>query len=684
MKVLKFSFLALLLLVIAAALYVATLDLNQYRDEIAHQAELATGRKLSIDGDLRLAWSLIPTLSVEGVTLANAPWGKAPYLVHVGQLEARVGLLPIFTGHLQLKRLALVDTDVLLETDAAGHGNWTLTPQAPAPAAGGPEAPAVLPSFSVQEVRVENARFSFREGATGKTTRIGLQELSLRADGLSDPLRLAALGSYNDIAVNAEGTLGPLAELLADRDYAFELKTGVRSAKLHLAGNIAHPLSAKGAHVKLDASVPTLADLNPLLETDLPAYGPITVTGVFTVPDPSRVQFSDLRIGAAESDLAGEGAIDLAAQRPEISAKLDSRMLDLRPFTAAEPAPREKPERLFSKEKLPLAALRKLNADMQISARQLRAGDMVLEDLSLPLKLDKGRLSIAPLKARLAGGDLVLKLRLNAATDTPALETDVLVKQLELGQLPGLQKEKKFEGGRTDVTIQARGRGHSVAEIMAGLDGTLLVQVGKGRIPNSSVDLAGADILLETFSRLNPLSSKEPSSELDCAVIKFAVRDGIAETDKGIAVQTSKMSVVGSGAINLKSEELDLGMRPYAREGVGLGLGTIAGAARIGGTLADPKPVIDAANVLRTGVTAGAAVVTFGLSTLAQGIFDKSTADPHPCETALGNLPVKTAKQQQGSAAGEAPEPQSQPESASPIKSAGDAVKSALDSLFGK
>ena len=56
-----------------------------------------------------------------------------------------------------------------------------------------------------------------------------------------------------------------------------------------------------------------------------------------------------------------------------------------------------------------------------------------------------------------------------------------------------------------------------------------------------------------------------------------------------------------------------------------------------------PLVVVDAANVLKAGATAGAAVMTFGLSTLAQGVFDKQTADPRPCDTALGKAPAKAA-----------------------------------------
>ena len=71
MKVLKYGILALILLVVGVLVYVATIDLNDYRDEIAKQVESTTGRTLVIDGKLQFAASLIPTVVVEGVTLGN-------------------------------------------------------------------------------------------------------------------------------------------------------------------------------------------------------------------------------------------------------------------------------------------------------------------------------------------------------------------------------------------------------------------------------------------------------------------------------------------------------------------------------------------------------------------------------------------------------------------------------------
>ncbi len=84
--------------IIGAVIYVtAVFDPNDYRDEINTAAQEATGRELNIVGDIDL--NLFPWVgvAVNQVTLANAKgFGPAPML-EVGQLQARVELMPLLT-----------------------------------------------------------------------------------------------------------------------------------------------------------------------------------------------------------------------------------------------------------------------------------------------------------------------------------------------------------------------------------------------------------------------------------------------------------------------------------------------------------------------------------------------------------------------------------------------------------
>jgi hypothetical protein len=643
MKVLKYLFLGVVLLIGGVMAYLATLDLNDYKDELARQGEVATGRRIAIEGDLKFAPSLIPTAVVEGVTLGNADWGKAPHLLKVGSFEARVALLPLFSKQVHVRRLYLAEADVQLEVGKDGKGNWVLGKDEAAPSAPGDSAPL---SVRVDEVVLRNARLSFRDDRTGASHVLSLSEVDLKAGGFADPLEIVAKLDYQGMPVAIEGRFGSL-ELLT-------------------SGGKEFPVDLK-------------ADIG--LKAPLSSFNPLHVAGtVQRAVDGSTITVSGLNLTAGSTAVAGNLTV-VRGPRTAVNGQLNSPLLDLSPFASDEEQP--KASKLFSAEKLPLEGLKAVDADLQVTLGELRSRDNSFQDVQLPIKLAAGRLSVKPLKARHAGGSLSADVNLDSAAAKPKLDLHLTFTQFELGKLPAVQRKKTLEGGPADLTIKAVGSGDSVAAIMGALNGQFLLKVGQGRIASNVASKPGVGVILKTFDSLNPLAKSEPYSQLECGVVNLQIKDGIATTDKGIALQTGKMTMVGSGAINLKTEQLDLGFRPYAREGTGVNLGTLAGAGRVGGTLADPKLVIDTANVLKAGATAGAAVMTFGLSTLAQGMFDKTTADPRPCDTALGKAPPKPAATPASAPAQQSAEKPKESSAPNPIKGTADAVKGALDKLFG-
>ena len=106
--------------------FVMTFDVNQYKGQIVKVVQQKTERSFSIDGDLHLEPSLIPTIAVEGVKFGNAEWGSKPDMVTVGKFEAQIALLPLLSRNIEVKRLILNNTNILLEKNKKGVANWTL------------------------------------------------------------------------------------------------------------------------------------------------------------------------------------------------------------------------------------------------------------------------------------------------------------------------------------------------------------------------------------------------------------------------------------------------------------------------------------------------------------------------------------------------------------------------------
>jgi uncharacterized protein involved in outer membrane biogenesis len=479
-------------------------------------------------------------------------------------------------------------------------------------------------------------------------------KLTAQGDELAEIARLSgvtlggrpipAIGPFKLAARLGDGggrlTLSEIDAALGKRDIA------LISAK----GTVKDVMAAAGIELILQVDSENLAGLSRLAGRDIPSMGPLRLFGAVRGGG-SQWSAADLRASLAGSDLAGEATLNLG-KRPLLVAKLHSTTLALTDFTTPAAKHGEKLEpkaatrpgsdgRLFSAEAPPLGALRALDAAITLHVGRLIVGPSPLTDFTMDMKLRNGRLIVAPMTALLGGGQIEADAVLDAA-GRPDLALNLSARQIELGRLVKESGSDLMSGGRTDLRLALTGSGESPRDLMASASGDVMLKVGEGRIHNRAIDWTGGDMLFQVLGALNPLAKSDDTTEMSCAVAHFVLKDGIATADRGIAVETAKVDVVGAGTVDLRSEAVDFGIKPRARDGLGLSLGgPLAGLTRLGGTLAQPRMTIDEIGTAKAAASVGAAVATGGLSLLGELLFDKVTADTSPCRTALGGRAVK-------------------------------------------
>lgn len=655
-KIIKTLVVLVLIVVAALAALIFTTDINQYKDKIVEAVRANTGRDFQINGELRLAPSLVPTVAVEGVSLGNAPWAGATPMLSVRRFEAQIALLPLLKKNIEIKRLLLVEPRIELETDQDGRGNWLLGtgPEATGQTAA-PADPVALPALAINEVRIERANIRYVDGQSGKTTELFMETLTVNSAGFLDQIAVTAEAAVNQVPLSLRATLGSLDALLGNRDYPLRLNASLPGAKLALDGRLAEPLAARGLTMRLSLEIDRLSDLNPLAGAALPEAGPIVFNGAISETG-SGYAIRPFTARIMDNELTGEAEIDLSGARPALIADLAARQLDLSPFqeqgrakaeaTATTGAPGAvSVEKVFPSDPLPLAGLKAADVTLQFKTGALITRTLTLNDLDLGLKLNNGKLRIAPFSAKVAGGSLMANIGLDASGTNSALwDHNVELRQIEPGQLPGLKEKQLLSGAKTDIDSKGKGAGASVSAIMAGLNGNLLIRTGQGRITARALESDAANALLNTLTLFNPNAGRQDASALECAVINFAIKDGIAVADNGIGIATGKVNVLGAGDINLKTEALDLGITPRAKAGAGLSAGQLAGLVRLGGTLAAPRAKTDTEAALTAGIKAGSAVAAGGWSALARGLLGGDTgAAQNPCDIALGLAPLQTS-----------------------------------------
>ena len=189
-----------------------SLDLNDYKDVLEAKVEAATGRELTLNGDIELAISLTPRLSISDVTFANAEWGSRPEMVRLERLEAVVDLMPLLSSEVRVNEFVLVGADVMLETDTQGNPNWGFPGEENIEAAETAGSGRSDYSVSVNAISVERA-LTFRNGATGETQTVTVDTMTGAAESAAVPIALTLAGSLNGSPVSIEGTLPSVNDL---------------------------------------------------------------------------------------------------------------------------------------------------------------------------------------------------------------------------------------------------------------------------------------------------------------------------------------------------------------------------------------------------------------------------------------------------------------------------------------
>ena len=443
----------------------------------------------------------------------------------------------------------------------------------------------------------------------------------------------SGIPEFGDLSIK-----GNIANDIETEAINLDIAAILEGLELLVKGQVTQPQKGEGIALNIDLATSSTA-ITDLSGTELSTLGDIKLTGLLSGGG-QGYKFSDMLLNAGETDLAGDIQVILAEDKPSVEMDLSSNLIDLTALSSGKDEGDEKlasSDKLFSDDPLVLDTLKQVNAKVNFDAKTVKTSGAVLQDVHLEIDLTDGHLRAVPLKAGFAGSQINGEFNLNAGNENAVLASKVQVNGFKLHKVEALKDA--ISGGNTDVFIQAKGQGASVRQLMAGLNGKAIIKVAESQIADGTLDILGADFFTELFNMLNPFAKEQKGTELACAVVNFNIRDGIATADKGIAIRTDKMNIVGDGTINLKNEKIDIGITPEARTGLGMNMTDLVGLVRVGGTLAEPSALVDKTAVLGAGLSTGAAVATGGLSIVAKGVLDRATTDVNPCQTALGIKP---------------------------------------------
>lgn len=624
-----------------------------------------TGRELVIEGPVGYSLSLVPMLYAENVRLQNAPWGSRPDMLTAKRVEVEIALLPLLARRVRIEGLEVIEPDLVLEVDRNGNGNWQFAADGAKPAERSEDDGGI--PLRIAYARIENGTAAYRNAASGRELRLGVGRLDIEGSGETIVLDGDATLEGVPLAIDAKLP----APGAASGASVSEVTVSGPGLRLHARGTLPHARASASGEVAVSAQVSDWAAAGKLLQHDLAQRPPLEASATVRIAG-DRIAVENVEASLGKSRITGRGHWVAAGRDRTLEARIESKLIDLTELIGPDTDKAGTDGRIFSPDPLPLASLAALNGTIEarIARLALRDGKAV-DDLRFAARLDKGRMVLDPAVIDIEGKPLQLRLRADATNGkTVKVELTLGGRGIPLGALGALfDITGTPEGGPTDLDVRLSAIGHSMQTLMATASGEIQVVVGPGRIRNRVVDF-GADIT-ELMKLLNPAYAADPYTELECAVVRLPVRRGVARVANTIAIETSKVDIVGAGTIDFRNETLDLGFRTKAASGLGMGLGTLAELGRLRGRFTDPAVEVDLGNAAETAAHVGLAAITGGLSLIASGLLTQRVPD-NPCKVALsgGSNPSDSARSDKA-----------------PADAAAGAVESVLDGirkLFGR
>lgn len=520
------------------------------------------GREVRV-GDVAIDWGRFTTVTADDLVVADAAWSADSPLLRVRRTELTIDLLDAFRLRFSPVRLVLRHPNLDLARNA--QGRWNL-PDA-GTGGGGSGGPASAGFAALREVEVENGEATLDDLATpGVEGRIAaFSARTPRAEGGIGFDGTARWGDGAPIAFS--GRSGSVVDLLRTSDdgakpFPIRLAIGPETARVHATGHIARPLDLAGFDLRIQGQGDDLAPLLAALAVAPAAATPPFELAAHLTDTERGWDMDDVAARLGESQARGKASISFGRQRrPRLSVHLVAQRAVLSDFDWLASGGGQSGASPVADAPLPTAWLRLADAEGDLRVERLEGMRAGAADLRAGFKLDRGELRVQPLRLGLAGGVAEGTATINAGEDAPpriALKAEA--RGMRLGPLFAGFGIDQIKGKLTAASVDLRGRGATLRQVAAALDGAARFRVDDGSL--DLPDLAHLSMGLgETLAYAFGGSAGATPTPVACALGDFPVRKGTVHAER-LSVLTPRLLLVGEGTIRLDEATIRLTLVP--------------------------------------------------------------------------------------------------------------------------
>ncbi len=578
------------------------------KGEVERAVENATGRDLTINGDVGVSYWPVLGFHAANDVLSNVRGGRAPAFITADDIHIGVELAPLLNRQVVVRQLVLQRPRVALEVDANGRPNWTLAPRVRAVAApvtpGAPASPPIIDASrtTLRSVDITDGEITYFDARHGTGWSVGDVDLHTALTALNQPMNVAGSVRYNDKPVTLDMDIGsPNAVIHAQ---ATSLKVNLRSDLVTAAFEGQTPAASSSTAGTVHAYGPSLRQL--LAWAGAPLQGGVgfehyDVTGRVAI---GGGQFAFDNAAFVLDQLSGRGDFTFASRlgKPYLSGRLELFDFDLNPYISGRPPPQanppaapapsapattaptpgqtpqaptaqivvvQPPDRVIDIATPPgatpidFSTLHAFNADLELVTHAVLVSHARVDSSHLTLVLNDGYLAATMQTLALYGGSGRGRFEIDARNPDARFTQDMTFDNLDAR--PFLRDAINFSNieGRAELAINLTTHGRNQREIVANAKGRTHLELVSGIL--HGVDLGGVARTIRNALR-GELIAPEARTPFQGFSANLAIANGTIASDD-LSFNTPDLRIPGVGMVDFINRRLDLRIAPRSPRG---------------------------------------------------------------------------------------------------------------------
>ena len=652
-KIMRVLVLFVMGLVVAVVVALSQINLESLRSSVLTVLQDATGLPVEIDGAVSWKLSLRPQIELNRVRVPNADWAHHENAFSAEKIDVTLDLISLFRDRPTIQNIKIYDANICVEQNAGGE--FSVVPNigdVATDAGKSVDTPADFPfaASGLGGLEIQNLSADFlgtQYDIDGVQIRYMPREDTLeysgwlRNDGDVFPF-IVSFSKYN-----AERKVYPVR-------IAFATGGDALIANVALEGTSKAPID-----FIIKGDIPDVVALGNMFNLDLQPMPTMSVN-IAGGYDWQKLTLRNSSLTVRGNTLAFSGVVDWSGDLPKLTATIESKSISLLElFPDLYGRSWVHPNRdLNVFHDIPLYGTEylKFNADLHVMLDNFIVyRDFNLRDMDAHVKLENGH---ARIDATTVIADGAVRAAANVDINPDGrlyIDLGGTGRGIVIGNLLNQIKIRDFISElpvNFDMYVQANGT--NLSEIMQTITGPVQIYSAAGGYAHSALvsNIYGTDFLTTLRHSITDLFSSEKKYNqinISCVSINTKLRNGLIETQNGVALETNAINVRLAGSLDLGNENIKLALTTVPVRGLKLSLtGNVVNSIEITDNLAEPTVQISGAAVAgkvasATGIglllapfTGGIGLVAgAGVGLLAGDLLENWLADSNPCETAM-------------------------------------------------